>query len=86
MDIVSLDVLEEACSRLWGPTQFDWVLGRTIADDGRQVWFWYCGAAFPFQWRHKGQADTISGALMAMINLGKERDREPPASHDSEPS
>lgn len=66
----TLDELEQEVSRLWGPSQFDWVIGRTTHD--KELWFYYCGTGWSPQhpngfWRVGGYADTISEALQAMI-------------------
>lgn len=68
-----VDQLEEQCSWLWGPTQFDWTIGRTADDDGRDCWFWYCGTVSSLatrrtDWAYGGKSDTLGDALQAIID------------------
>jgi hypothetical protein len=65
------DSLEAQVSKIWGPTQFDWTIGRSP-----EGWFYYCGEMAtpqsPATWKHGGHEPTLVGALQKMIDLKDE--------------
>jgi len=81
--------LETRVDELWGPSQFDWVLGRTVRpsveytkgedwrDPKHHIWFFFCGSKkgehHPESWLHHGYGETITDCLEQMIALGEER-------------
>lgn len=61
--------LEARVSEIWGPSQFDWTIGRSP-----EGWFFYCGEMkTPDKpkgtWKHSGYGKTITDALQQMIDL-----------------
>lgn len=79
--------LERRVDELWGRGQWDWVIGRTIRQDGDvnnmddHIWFFYCGEYegedFPKpSWGHKGYGETITDVLTQMIEIGEARNND----------
>ena len=71
--------LERQVTDLWGPKQWDWVIGRTVRKDGDidnaadHIWFFYCGEGDPptgKTWAHSGYGESIADVLTQMVVLG----------------
>jgi hypothetical protein len=70
--------LEQQCNDIWGSSQFDWTIGKTVLindyDDpsynkpSQEVWFWFSGMNKYKRWLHEGYANTIDEALRSIID------------------
>jgi hypothetical protein len=71
--------LEQQCNDIWGPSQFNWTIGRTgnpktdysdhLYDrNANSVWFWYCGTNENNHWLNSGYSNTIDEALQSIID------------------
>jgi hypothetical protein len=77
MRTVSLITLEEQVNELYGPSVFDWTIGKVGPDEDDPIgtpaeWFYYGGTETDpvtqkTKWRVGGHAQTAAEAMLALI-------------------